>query len=128
MNINIKPKLGKRFKGETHMIMFDKKFGVKRAEFCGPGTNVEKRDELGIKPLNKTDSVCEKHDRDYIRIIKTKLDIIRKGEMVRKADELMIKRLENLRNPNAFIARTTIQAKIKAEDLGLLSKTRFISF
>ena len=126
--INIKPKLGQRFKGEKHMIMIDRKNGIKRAEYCGPGTNVEDRDRLGIQPLNETDNVCKKHDKDYIRIIETKLDMVRKGKMVRKADEDMIKRLENLRNPNAFIARNAIKIKMKAEDLGLIKNTRFISY
>lgn len=122
------PKLSKRFQGEVHMMMVDFKNGVKRAEYCGPGTKIEKRILLGIKPLNSTDSVCKAHDVDYLRITRSKINLISKGEEVRKADELMLKRLNKIRNINASIAKSVIHAKIAAENLGLLKKTKFVSF
>lgn len=122
------PSLTRRFEGENHMIMIDRKNGVKRAEFCGPGTKVETRVRLGINPLNETDSVCEKHDLDYLRITRSRIDDIVKGRHVRVADEEMIRRLASITGFNSSVARNTIKAKIVAENLGLLSKTRFVSF
>lgn len=121
-------KLGLRFKGEKHQIMFETKFGLKRAEYCGPGTQVAKRIRLGIQPLNATDAVCQKHDIDYHRITVSKASDEAKGIEVRKADLLMIKRLEPLSGMNASIPRTAIKAKMKAEDFGLLKRTAFVKF
>ena len=128
MTKQFKPSLSRRFEGENHILMIDRKFGIKRAEFCGPNTKIEKRVRLGIKPLNETDSVCEQHDIDYVRITRSRVDEIVKGRAVRVADEKMIERLKRIVSINSAIASNTIKAKIVAENLGLLSKTRFVSF
>ena len=119
-------KLRVRYKGENHMIM-SMPDGIQRAEFCGPGTHVKKRIGLGILPLNAVDTVCRRHDLDYQRITDSDKNKKYKGKQVRVADKRMVKSLKNKKGFNATFARTTIKAKMKVEDLGLLSRTKFVN-
>ncbi len=121
-------KLGRRFKGERHIVITTFKTGAVRAEFCGPGTNVKERIKLGIQPVNKTDSVCRTHDLDYTRITDSNKSKEYKGNEVRKADIKMVNSLKRVSGITSTIASAAIKAKMKAEDAGLLENTRFVSF
>lgn len=120
------PQFSQRYSGETHQIMLTTS-GLLRAEFSGPGTKVKKRIDLGIEPINKTDAVAKIHDIAYLSIGNSKRTTLQKEALVRKADIAMINSLSKIPSINAGLPRAAIQAKIKAEDLGLLSKSRFIN-
>ena len=123
---SIKGLFKQRFKGEKHIPMVVKD-GIRTAEFCGPFTHVEKRIRLGIQPLNPTDSVCKKHDLDYLSISRSGKDDETKGNLVRVADRRMIRLLKNRKGINASIARNAIKTKMLAENLGFIRRTKFVS-
>ena len=45
-----------------HLRTFPK---MKKYQFCGPGTNLEKRLTRGDEGINRLDKVCKQHDIDY---------------------------------------------------------------
>ena len=65
------------------------------ANFMGPGTKIQKYKNR--KPLNKPDAVARQHDLDYYQAINKK-DISEKErkEMIRKADNKMIRALKDM--------------------------------
>ena len=108
--------------GENHAVLKLPGGGVGRANFCGPGTRLDVR----LKPpkavaRTPVDKVCEKHDLDYL--------VAQSSSDVRRADSRMIRNLSRVRDSrlNILPSKKAIQAKMKAEDYGLLSKTKFIS-
>lgn len=108
--------------GEHHAIMKLPGGGVGRANYCGPGSRLDIRlKPPKAVPRTPVDKICEKHDIDYL-FSKTPAD-------VRRSDVKMIKNLSRVKDSrlNIYPSKLGIQAKMKAENFGLLSKTQFIS-
>lgn len=111
----------KSFPGEKHVPLKNAKGKIVTANFMGPGTEVVKRVKRGDPPRNWSDAVALEHDINYT------LDP-RNG---RKHDRLMISRLNRIEKDkadapwNIRAGRMGIRAKIAAEDVGILSKTKF---
>ena len=38
---------------------------MKKYQYCGPGTNLDKRLKRGDEGINRLDKVCKQHDIDY---------------------------------------------------------------
>ena len=118
------------FPGEKHAILKlpNKKYGV--ANWLGPHTQVVKRLERQDPPRTVADLVAERHDIDYAlaKESKTKAEQLKK---VREADKRMVLSLKKIKKEgfddpkNIFIGMRFIQAKILAEDLMVLDKSRF---
>ena len=118
------------YPGEKHAILKlpNKKYGV--ANWMGPGTQVVKRLERKDPPRTAADLVAERHDIDYAlaKGEKTKEDQLKK---VREADKRMVKSLKKIEKEgaddpkNIFIGMRFVQAKILAEDLMILDKSKF---
>ena len=107
--------------GEHHAIL-KLKSGVGRANFCGPGTRLDVRlKPPKAVPRTEVDKICEKHDIDYL--------FSKNSSDVRRADQKMIRNLDKAKDAriNVLTSKLPIQAKMKAEDYGVLSKTKFIS-
>lgn len=113
-----------KFPGERHAVL---KVGenpsgtsiFKTASWQGPGTNIDERLKRDIKPLNVPgDLAAFRHDLEYS---------LNTGEKsVRDADETFLK---NARDPKDYkinqIQNNLMKLKIKAEDVGVLNKTKF---
>ncbi len=107
--------------GEHHAIL-KLKSGVGRANYCGPGSRLDTRlRPPKAVPRTEVDKVCEKHDIDYL--------FSKNSSDVRRADQKMIRNLSKAKDAriNVLTSKLPIQAKMKAEDYSLLSKTKFIS-
>ncbi len=112
------------FPGEHHQLLKlpNKKFG--RANYSGPGTRITARIKRNDPPRTLVDQVAQAHDIRY--------DLAEGGDDVRKADQKMLRSLERLKRENTDSrfninpARLGIQAKIAAENFGLLSREAFI--
>ncbi len=72
-------------KGEKHAVLWTSK-GPKRANFCGPGTQLEKRLKRGDKPVSNSDAICLRHDLAYSKATSY--------EDERIADENMLQEME----------------------------------
>ena len=118
------------FPGEKHAILKlpNGKYGV--GNWIGPGTQVVKRLERKDPPRTVADLIAERHDIDYAlaKESKTKEEQLKK---VREADKRMVQSLKKIKkegiddSKNIFIGMRFIQAKILAEDLMVLDKSRF---
>lgn len=82
------------------------------ANFCGPGTKIEKADVRNYAPYNAVDAVCKKHDIAY-------MDAKGNAEKVRQADIDMLKELEQYKSSEPYytLAKIAISGKMKFEDL-----------
>lgn len=110
------------YPGEHHAILKLPGGGVGRANYCGPGSRLDIRMKPPkAVPRTPADKVCEKHDLDYL--------FSKDEKSVRRADSRMIRNLSRIKDSrlNIMPSKKIIQAKMKAEDFGLLSKTKFIS-
>lgn len=118
------------FKGETHMVGRNKNGKITKMNFCGPGTNLEKRSKGKCsKPISKTDSVCKTHDYAYKDISKGKFKNASKKtkkKKVRKADKDMINSMKNDKSTEAKILKNIMKTKIGLENIGILNKLKFI--
>jgi hypothetical protein len=112
------------FPGERHAILklSNGKMGV--GNFMGPGTEIVKRLRRGDPPRTLSDKVAMAHDVRYS--LATNLGDVRHADqaMVRKLDEIDNKHADS--RLNTTIGKKLIQAKMAAEDLGLLDKKRFV--
>jgi hypothetical protein len=116
---DIDPTARDRFQGERHALINLPTGGSGFANYLGPGTNVIERIKRQDPPRTPVDEAAMAHDIRY--------SLAKNIEDLRKADELMIKEI-NARTDtsmNVFLGKRIIQAKIKAEDYGLLRKDRF---
>ncbi len=77
-------KMGK-YKGETHALLLTTR-GFKRANYCGPGTNLETRLKDGDKPVSNLDAICQQHDMAYDRATT--------AQEIRFADHKMIQEMD----------------------------------
>ncbi len=116
-----------KFKGEKHMIGRSSKTGkVTIMNYCGPGTQLEKREKIGSQPINKVDGVCKKHDYAYARIGKSNVSDNEKRRQVRRADNDMINSLKNIRGWESAVASLAIKGKIGLETLNIIDRLKFI--
>lgn len=113
------------FPGEYHALVKlpNGKYG--RANYSGPGTMIEKRLRRGDKPRVLSDKVSQAHDIRYA--------LAQNEPDVRVADEKFVAKMKQLTREkldssfNIQPAMRTIQAKMKAEDFGLLSRDKFVN-
>lgn len=108
--------------GEHHQLLKLPKGGWGRANYSGPGTNLQRRlKPPHAQPRSHVDRIAMKHDVDYLTA-KTEKDI-------RQADQRMVRNLDRSRDSkyNVIPARLGIASKIKLEDAGLMKKDKFIS-
>jgi hypothetical protein len=107
------------FKGEMHAILrlSNGKNGV--ANYMGPGTNVLQRVKRKDPPRTPADAVAKAHDLRYT--------LARTNDDLRSADEKMVKKMKTIKDAsrNIFVGKRTIQAKMLAEDLGIMKKGQF---
>ncbi len=108
-----------KYKGERHAYLFTKR-GIKRANYCGPGTQLKKRLKNGDKPVSNMDAICQKHDIAYAKA-KNQTDI-------RNADLIMLNRMDT----DASISATEktvigglMRGKIAGEKLGIFGPEFF---
>jgi hypothetical protein len=94
------------------------------ANYMGPGTEIVKRLRRGDPPRTLSDKVAMGHDIRY--------SLARNLGDVRYADQVMVRKLGEIDNQhadsrlNTTIGKKLIQAKMAAEDLGLLDKKKFV--
>lgn len=118
------------FKGEKHAVLQlpNGKMGI--ANWVGPGTAVIKRAKRGDKGRTATDRVAKRHDIDFTLAADapTKKEQLR---LVREADERMINSMNRIAKDkadtkfNIALGRRAIQAKVMAENAGLMSRDKF---
>ena len=108
------------FPGEKHQILKLPSGQLGVANYSGPQTSVVKRIRRKDPPRTQTDKVAQAHDLRYML-----------NKDVRQADIKMVNKLSEIQRENTdsrfntIPAKTAIQAKMKLEDLGLLSASAF---
>ena len=118
------------YAGEKHTLLQlpNGRYGV--ANYMGPGTEVLKRLERNDPPRTKADEVAQLHDIEYA-IAQTMANKDEQLRAVRQADERMIRNLSRIEREggdhkkNIFQGKRGIQAKVVAEDGGVLSRDAF---
>lgn len=128
---------GPGFKGEKHAIGVDSGILGSEYSFAGPGTKIALRLARGDKGVrfsdggfSKIDQAAKIHDIEYKRIAdkfkRTKGDFNPRD--VRESDEKFVERVRMAdREPNLRkIVLGLFSAKMKAEDLGILSPKKFV--
>ena len=119
------------YEGEKHAILKlpNGRMGV--ANFMGPGTNVLGRLKRGDPPRTLSDKTAQAHDVRYALNQQIE-DTKERQKQTRIADEKMVNALTKIGNQktdsawNVAIGKRLIQAKMKAEDFGLLDKDKFV--
>jgi hypothetical protein len=130
-----------------------KRLQIKRANYVGPGTLLIPKLVRGVKPRNTADRAAVHHDANYAIIQSEyeknveRLDLSdinwdkkeqqlyqKAGENIRLSDQAFLDTIEmfvndnpmHSLNPNIMIPFYVMQSKMKSEDLGLISKHRFV--
>ncbi len=111
----------KKYKGEKHAFLWTKK-GVQRANFCGPGTQLDQRLEDGSKPVSQLDAICQKHDIAYSEATSY--------HDIQVADRLMLRRMDTLpfnplQLPERKVIRGLMQTKMLGEKVGIFGPETF---
>lgn len=106
-------------KGETHAYLFTTR-GVKRANYCGPGTQLEMRLARGDKPVSNLDAICRTHDIAYSRA--------RTPQDTRNADLAMLASMD--KDPwipihEKLMIGSLMRGKIAGEKIGVFGPERF---
>jgi len=127
---------GPGFKGERHAIGVDRGIFGTRYSFAGPGTQINKRlarGDRGVRlsggEFSKIDQAARVHDIGYQKIAdkfkRTKGEFDPKA--VRKSDEKFLRGVRQAdKEPNLRrVVLGLFAAKMKAEDLGLISPKKF---
>lgn len=122
--------LNQRFPGEKHIPLRTGPLKFEMAEYAGPGTNLQKRLEKGIKPKTQADKSALAHDIRY--------ELAKTPDDVRKADDLLINATQKIDNNqiddpetpyhsslNTFAVRNAIRAKTLGEDVKLFDQNTF---
>lgn len=113
-----------QFEGERHAILRLPNGRTGFGNYIGPGTRVAERIARGDPPRTEIDKVAQMHDIRY--------SLAKNTDDIRKADNLMLKKIEEVqRNKtdslmNIYQAKA-IYGKVLGEDLGLLKKGSFSS-
>lgn len=121
------------YPGELHakkIVRDGMKLKYKNYNWVGPGTAVEKRLELGIKPIDGIDAAAKQHDIDYTLNFQARA---KKGEKVSKAevqaaDKKFVERAKANRKDNPALVAAIIpafKAKKLAEDTGIMNSDAF---
>jgi len=116
---NKNPEWRPGFAGEKHVVL-NTKFGLTRANFCGPNTQIVKRSNRGDVGVNQIDSACHKHDLLY--------HFARTPEDIRRADREMIREVDNVTDAGAVqkaLAKGVIKGKIAGEEIGIFGPETF---
>jgi hypothetical protein len=105
------------------------KDGMRKAQFMGPGTNVLFRLRRGDQGLTPCDRVARRHDIDYA-LAGSALTKEKQISMVRKADERMVRKLNEIANRGLdyqvnIQQGKLISAKMKMEDFGIMNMGSF---
>ncbi len=107
------------FSGEAHLVL-PTQFGLTRANFCGPGTNLQKRLPRGDKGVSEIDSACQIHDMLYT--------IAKSAKDIRAADDRLISDIRKAKSAGAVqkqILIKGIQAKKLGENIGVFGPETF---
>ena len=118
------------YPGERHALLKvpNGKMGI--ANYMGPGTHVIERLKRGDPPRTLSDKTAQRHDIDYTLASGAK-DKATQNKLIREADERMVSKLKSIEKQgldskfNTLQGKKLIQAKMKAEDIGLLKKGSF---
>ena len=107
--------------GEKHIVL-PTKHGLTRANFAGPGTQVEKRvrrGDRGVDGPRGIDEIARRHDIDYVNA-RTPADI-------RRADNRMIRAIDSSTagRRTKQVVKRALQAKTFGEDLGVFGPNTF---
>ena len=117
------------FPGEKHMVLKLGTFKFGRANYMGPGTQLTKRLRRGDPPRSEADKVAQAHDVRYALAVE---DPDPAGA-VRKADKKMSRKLVEIASRkgdswfNTTAGRVAMSAKMAAENIGLMNRTRYLS-
>lgn len=98
------------FAGERH-IPLPTNFGLTKANFAGPGTQIAqriKRGDVGVDGPRGIDQIAKQHDLDYVRATKE--------SDIRKADNDMINRVK--KSSAGKLTKKIVIAGLKAKKLG----------
>ena len=108
-----------QFQGERHVTVTLSDGSRGTANYMGSGTDIVERIRRGDPPRTPVDRAAMAHDLRYA--------LARNTDDLRKADIKMVQEIDKLSDTpmNVFTGKKTIQAKMKAEDLGLISKQKF---
>lgn len=115
-----------QFPGEKHAILKlpNGKYGT--ANYMGPGTQLEKRLRRGDPPRTMSDRVAMAHDSRYA-LAKSQKDVAAADrKMIKKLKDMQQKGQDNSYNIN--MGMRPIQAKLRAESLGLVKPGKIASF
>ena len=114
------------------IVRKDGKFKRHNYNYCGPGTQVDKRLARGDKPIDKIDLACQEHDVTYTKNFQERA---KRGEKVPKAevqaaDKKFVTQVQLSRNDNPLFAAAVPKlfgAKKLAENTGLLPPDAFFN-
>lgn len=129
INIHKNEPMNKVFGKENH-ANFSTNKGRRVAEFCGPGTFVEKRLIRGDRGMNSTDALCLKHDIDYRRASKGDFDNDEKIKIIRESDKDLSKGLNTNFDDfwnNRLKVKTGMMLKKFSEDIGVIALDKYIT-
>ncbi len=118
------------FAGEKHAILQlpNGKYGI--ANYMGPGTKLIQRLKRNDPPRTLSDKASMRHDIDFALASGLSSEA-EKIKAIREADKRMVKNLDRIAKDksdakkNIFLGKRLIQAKMKAEDMGLMPKGSF---
>jgi hypothetical protein len=121
LSLNESPEYKPGFAGEHHLLLMTNQ-GPTRANYCGPGTVLQKRLErgdIGVDVGRGLDDACKKHDIGYMNAVNAK--------DVRRADNILIKDVNksNADPVSKAAFKAAFGAKKVAEDIGILSPSAF---
>ncbi len=97
-----------KYKGEKHAYLFTKQ-GIKRANYCGPGTQLKKRLKSGDVPVSHMDEICQRHDIAYADA--------KSFNDLRVADTKMLKDMDSATNIN-IVEKKVIGGMMKIKMFG----------
>ena len=115
---NKNPNWRSGFPGEAHLVL-PTKYGLTRANWCGPGTNLQARKARGDKGVSPIDNACETHDTLYNQA--------RSEKDLRKADNRLIRDIRRSKagRKQKAVLIAGLRAKTLGEDVGLFGPETF---
>lgn len=73
------------YAGEKHAILLTTR-GFKRANYCGPGTQLDRRLREGSAPVSNMDKICQRHDMAY--------EAAKSPDDIKSADAIMVRQMD----------------------------------